>query len=113
MAAKRVLIVGVLAGTLAFPCVGFSEAQKEQSGTGKESHSQILDQNAELGKGHLGPHDSATKAGASEQEHRASQSGHGQNDPLSGKGSGKRSSGAGKSAESDFGGQSASDQGKH
>src|SRR3712207_5101301 len=114
MAAKADLIfIGMLASALAFTYSGFAERPKAQSGAGKESPSQQLDQNAELGKGHLGPKDPATKAGGSEQEHRASQSGHGQNDPLSGKsGSGKRAGGSGKSAESDFGGQSASDQGK-
>jgi hypothetical protein len=108
MAAKRGLfVIGVLIGALAFPFAGFGEGQKE-------SQSPKIDQNAELGKGHLGPQDPATKAGVSEQEHRANQSGHGQNDPSAGRGgSGKRSGGSGKSAESDFGGQSASDQGKH
>ena len=109
MAAKRgFLVVGVLIGALAFPFAGFGAGQKE-------SQSPKIDQNAELGKGHLGPQDPATKGGVSEQEHRASQSGHGQNDPSagSGQGSGKRSGGSGKSAESDFGGQGASDQGKH
>jgi hypothetical protein len=104
----------MLVGVLMFPYSGFGGSQKDQSAgkQSQESSSKKLDQNAELGKGHLGPQDPATKQGASEAEHRASGSGHGQNDPLTGSGkSSKQSGNSGKSSQSDFGGQGASDQG--
>jgi len=82
--------------------------------TSTDSGSQKLDQNAQLGKGHLGPEDSATKGGVSEKEHRANASGHGQNNPHSLRGGSGRPVPSGdsqKDTESDSHGQDATNQG--
>ena len=83
-------------------------------GTSADPGSQKLDQNAQLGKGHLGPADSATKAGVSEEEHRANASGHGQNNPHALRGASGRPVPSGdsqKDTESDSRGQDATNQG--
>jgi hypothetical protein len=82
--------------------------------TSADSGSQKLDQNAQLGKGHLGPNDPATKAGVSEEEHRANASGHGQNNPHTLRGGSGRPVPSGdtqKDTESDSRGQDATNQG--
>jgi hypothetical protein len=80
----------------------------------RDSGSQKIDQNAQLGKGHLGPQDSASKGGVSADEHRANASGHGRNDPHALRGASGKRTPAGdsqKSPASDSRGQDATDQG--
>jgi len=118
MGTTLLFLTGVLFTVCALPSMGWGadQSQREHKGTGEpslESRCPALDVNAEMGRGHLGPHDPATKRGScDEDDQRASQSGHGNNNPLAGGGSGgKRSSGSAKSPGSDFGGQGATDQG--
>jgi hypothetical protein len=118
MGTRLLFLTEVLLAVSALATVGWSagQSQTEHKRTGEpslESRCPPLDVNAEMGRGHLGPHDPATKRGpCDEDEHRASDSGHGQNDPLAGhRSSGQQSSGSAKSPGSDFGGQGATDQG--
>jgi hypothetical protein len=79
-----------------------------------DSGSQKIDQNAQLGKGHLGPQDSSTKAGVSSDEHRANASGHGQNNPHTLRGGSGRPVPSGdsqKNPDADSRGQDATNQG--
>lgn len=98
------VLAGALVSLWAVPTIGWGANQTDQQGTGEPSQQSDcppLDVNAEMGRGHLGPHDPATKRGScDEDEQRPSHLGRGQRDPLSG---GKRLGSSGKSAEADHG----------
>jgi hypothetical protein len=116
MDSRSMITIGILIGALATPSAGVTASPSQQGGTDKQSQAKnpTLDQNAELGKGHLGPQDGTPKGGTAEDQHRQGTSGQGQTDPHAVRGAGGKQTPAGKTADvppSNMGGQGAVDQG--
>jgi hypothetical protein len=64
MDTRSMAVMGLIIGALTVPSVGIAASSSQQGGKEKQSQATNppLDQNAELGKGHLGPHDGTPKA---------------------------------------------------
>jgi hypothetical protein len=115
MDSRSMITIALMIGSLAMPSVGVA-ASPSQQGAEKQSQAKNppLDQNAELGKGHLGPQDGTPKGGTSEDQHRQGRSAQGQSDPQAIRGAGGKPTPSGKAADvppSNMGGQGAVDQG--
>jgi hypothetical protein len=116
MDTRSMAVMGLIIGALTVPSVGIAASPSQQGGTDKQSQAKnpTLDQNAELGKGHLGPQDGTPKGGTAEDQHRQGTSAQGQGDPHAIRGAGGKPTPSGKSADvppSNMGGQGAVDQG--
>ena len=116
MDTRSMVTISLMIGALALPNVGIAASPSQQGSTDKRSQGTNpgLDQNAELGKGHLGPHDGTPKGGTAEDQHRQGTSAQGQGDPHAIRGAAGKPTPSGKSADvppSNMGGQGAVDQG--